>query len=96
MAQTFKFAVSASPATTPVVAQSRTSRIIVSEDPSVVSYPTTDFFVRKPLSGSPAIQRLAGSSYVFDTSGYFGAGQIVGYVSGVTGSTTFQQDEQGF
>lgn len=94
MAKTFTFAVSASPATTPIVVQRWTKKIFIQEDPSSPGYPSTDFLVRQPTASDPPVRILSGSAFEIETTtGPFGIGQIVGYVSGVSGSATFAQNE---
>ena len=71
-----------------------TKNIRIGEDPGVGGYPTTDFYIAKPTNAATPIRVTAGNSYVFFTvGGLFVQGQIVGYVKTVSGSTTFDQDE---
>ena len=89
----------------PVTAQTETREIHIREDPSVASWPTTDFVVKKPTSADQAAQQPTGAKYTFyaasrqngNDKGIYTAGQIAGYVRLKTGaaSTTFQQDEPG-
>ena len=77
---------------TPVVAVTDCKRITVGEDPSVVGWPTTDYQVYKPDYNSTPRQIPIGQTYTFEGPRYW-AGQTVGYIKAVTGSTTFYQDE---
>jgi hypothetical protein len=79
-----------------VTAHVPTKSIKVREDNSVAGWPTTDFFISKPLSSSPQNRYPLGFQYEF-TNGdmIFQAGDIVGYVETVSGTTTFAQDEEG-
>ena len=81
----------------PVTAQVPCRRITIGEDPSVAAWPTTAFKVRAPSMTDQARQKDAGQEYVFEAIGgnrNFLAGQIVGYVETVAGSTTFFQFEE--
>ncbi len=96
MAKTYTFSVGASPTKTPITVQSWTSRIELQEDPSAGSYPSTDFLIYRPTTSDLPVRFLAGSTYIIDSGGApFYTGQIIGYISGVSGSTTFAQIEQG-
>ena len=90
----------------PVIAQSYCRRITIGEDPSVDSWPTTDYEVTDNQPGSPFARRAAGTSFVFiggwaRPSGNLNVleqliepGQVIGYVQTITGSTTFYQVEE--
>lgn len=98
MAKTFTSSMSASPTKTPVTAQTWTRQIEVTEDPSVAGYPTTDYLVYAPTSSDLPVRMLAGTTFVFRqeaASAPYSLGQIVGYISGVSNSTTMSQVEQG-
>ena len=81
-----------------------THMITVQEDKSVSGWPTTDYTIKKPTAAATAIQRPAGSKCVFQKSTKvstgnfpyaFKAGEVVGYIQTVTGTTTFYQDDAG-
>lgn len=96
MAKSYTFSVSASPVKTPIVVQSFTNRFELQEDPSVAGYPTTDYLIYMPTSSDLPVRFLAGTTFMRESdTGPFYAGQTVGYISGVSGSTTFSQIEQG-
>jgi hypothetical protein len=82
---------------TAITAQSYCSQIRVTENRGVVGWPTSDFLIRKPASGSTAVRLQAGAHYTFYSStqepAFFRPGEIAGYVQMVAGSTTFDQDE---
>lgn len=78
-----------------VTASIWTKRVIISEDPSVANWPTTDFLIKAPETTNTPIRRVLGTSFVFESDVPFPAGKVVGYVANVTGSTTFQQLEDG-
>jgi hypothetical protein len=72
-------------------------RITIGENPGVTGWPTTDFLVTGNEAGSTPIQRPAGTQWTFENPVLgrgFHAGDIVGYVETVTGSTTFLKVEQ--
>lgn len=99
MAATNQFTVSAT-APTAVIVQSDCMQVRIAENRGVSGYPTSDFLISKPLSTSPQVRVQAGAQYTFvsnrrpmvSPSG-FRAGQTVGYVRMVSGTTTFDQDE---
>ena len=96
MAKTFTFSVSASPAKTAITVQGWTNLLELQEDPSVAGYPTTDFLVYRPSATDLPVRYTAGTTFPISTqTGPFYPGQILGYISGVGGSTTFAQVEQG-
>lgn len=85
-------------ATTPtaIVAGSSTTRVRIMENRGVVGWPTTDLLIYKPLISNAPVRIPLGSSYYFDTGpskNYFSAGDIIGYVQSVLGTTTVDQDE---
>lgn len=97
MAKTNLLSVAQTPTKTPIIAQSNTKSIEIAEDPSVASYPTTAFEIRAPLDTDDPIRFATGTSCYFEAPhAYFPAGTVVGYVSAITGATTFKQFEQGF
>jgi len=67
--------------------------ITVGEDRSAAGWPTADFTVKKPSTGSNARQIAAGGTYSFMAQSSFQPGDIVGYVKLVAGTSTFFQDE---
>lgn len=74
-----------------------TKTVTIAEDASVASWPTTDFKILAPTSGDTAIQRPQGTGYTFVCpTAFWPAGTVVGYVKAVTGTTTFQQYEDGY
>lgn len=78
---------------TAIIANSFCKIIVVKENPGVVGWPTTDFLVKKGGS-STYIRITAGSAYTFQSGpSFYKLGQTVGYLKAVTGSTTFDQDE---
>lgn len=77
-----------------VTAQIDTMAITVAESPSVASWPTTAFNVRKPSASDTAIQQAIGSQYTFRKSTGYAVGEVAGYIQlPATGSTTFNQDD---
>jgi hypothetical protein len=67
--------------------------IVVCEDPGVASWPTTDFLIKKGNS-SQYVRIKAGSTYTFSSGpSFFPVGTTVGFIKTVSGSTTFDQDE---
>jgi len=81
---------------TAVIARSCCHDVIVGEDPSVVNWPTTNFYVAKPEPTNSPRQIPVGQSYAFshkfDRKPY-SPGDIAGYIKCVSGTTTFFQDE---
>jgi len=79
----------------PVIAHTDCIEIIIKEDPTVAGWPTLDYLVTGSVPGSSAIGCPAGTEYAFRASWqqHFAAGEIVGHVATVSGSTTFQQKE---
>jgi hypothetical protein len=75
-----------------VIAQSYSRQITVGEDPGVVGYPTSDFYVAKPAIGQTPRRVQTGGTYTF--VGPFIAGTVAGFITTVSGTTTFFQDEQ--
>lgn len=81
-------------AATAVIAQSNCRQITVRENIAVAGWPTTDFLVLKPTAVVTGIRIAAGASYTFTKlQGLFAAGDTVGYLQTIAGSTTFDQDE---
>lgn len=71
------------------------TEITVGEDDSVAGWPTVNFQVRKPDSADQPIEKTAGKTYTF-TRGpgkLFSRGDVAGYISTKSGSSTFFQDE---
>lgn len=96
MAKTSTFTASASPTKTPITIVAWTNRVEIQEDPSVTGWPTTDFLIYAPTASDTAVRYAAGATYVREAkSGPFYSGQIIGYISGVSGSSTFAQVEEG-
>lgn len=98
MAKTYTFAVSQTPAQTPIVTRTWTRRVEIQEDPSVGAYPSTDFLIYRPGTSDLPVRYLTGSSFVMETgvlSAAYPAGVTIGYISGVSGSSTFAQIEEG-
>jgi hypothetical protein len=80
---------------TQITAQSNCKQITIGEDPGVVNYPTTDYYIYKPAASGPTPRRVqSGGTYTFVSTGLFTPGQAVGFVATFTGTTTFFQDEQ--
>ena len=96
MAATSQISVS-SVASTAVTAQSYCAQIRVTENRGVAGWPTSDFLVRKNSSGATPVRIQAGAQYIFiastDESSTFRPGNVAGYIEMVSGSTTFDQDE---
>jgi hypothetical protein len=74
----------------------------IMENPGISGWPTSDFLIAKPLSTSTPVRIPAGSAYTFSAasqnaanpaSSWLAPGSIVGYVKLVSGSSTFDQDE---
>ena len=72
------------------------------EDPGVAGWPTSDFLIAKPLATSTPVRIPAGDAYTFSaasqnpanaSASWFAPGLVVGYVKTISGSTTFDQDE---
>lgn len=76
---------------TAIAASVHCNQITFGEDPSVASWPTTDFLIKKPDTSATAIRRVRGTSYRVE--GPFTPGDIAAYVQTVTGSTSFFIDE---
>jgi hypothetical protein len=95
MAFTQHITVTNSSYTAVTAVSSNASQITVGEDPSVAGWPTTDFLVAKPTNTSVPRRVSVGSTYTFLAlnNGKFAAGQVVGYIETVSGTTTFFQDE---
>lgn len=81
-----------------------THMITVQEDNSVAGWPTTAYTIKKPTTAATAIQKAAGARTVFQKSAKvsigdfpfaFKAGEVVGYIQTVSGTTTFAQDDAG-
>lgn len=72
-------------------------RVIIGESPAVDGWPTTDYLVKGTAPDSVAVRRPLGTLFEFirdpQQSG-FQAGEIIGYVETVEGTTTFFQMEQ--
>ena len=71
-------------------------KVGVGEDPSVASWPTTDFKVYRPNKTDTPRQIPAGVSYIFQKpdGSFYQPGDIAGYVATASGTTTFFQDEE--
>lgn len=69
--------------------------VVISEDPSVADWPTTDFNIKLPASTNTAIRRSSGTAFEIVSDQIIPAGKTIGYVSTVTGTTTFQKIEKG-
>lgn len=81
-------------AATAITANSFCTEIRVVENAGVAGFPTTDYYVYKPTTGQTPTRIGAGIGYVFRSKrSFFKLGQTVGYVQTVSGSTTFDQDE---
>ena len=81
-----------------VTAISACGTIFVREDTGVVGWPTTNYLVRRPLSGSDSITIPIGERYAFTApiGKQWQVGDTVGYLQlPAAGSTSFQKDEQG-
>lgn len=79
-----------------IVAQSVCKAIRVMENRGVAGWPTTDYLVKKPAATSTGVRIPAGASYTFQCnqpSSFFQVGQTVGFLQTVSGTTTFDQDE---
>ena len=93
MAATSQFSVTNSAATA-VTTVSFCRNVRVTENRGVVGWPTSDFLIYKPDGNATPVRIQAGSQYTFNAPpSFFKPGQIVGYVKMVTGTTTFDQDE---
>jgi hypothetical protein len=79
----------------PVIVETVCKSITIREDPSVATWPTTDYRIFKPTKTDTPLVKLAGESYVFDRrGGFFFPGDVAGYVETISGSTIFSQDEE--
>lgn len=96
MAKTFNLTVNAAGDPESIVAQSVCTTIELGENPSVASYPTTQFIIRQPLPTSDAVYVDIGRQYVFRAAPrkFFLPGDVVGYAELPSGSTTMYQLEQ--
>ena len=73
-----------------------TKKVVIQEDPSVANWPTTDYKLKFPDASATAIRRPAGTSWEITCDGAgFAAGRTIGYVSTVSGTTTFSKYESG-
>lgn len=73
-----------------------TKKVVLQEDPSVANWPTTDFKLKFPDASATAIRRVSGTSWEITCDGaFFPANRTIGYISTVTGTTTFQKYESG-
>jgi hypothetical protein len=78
-----------------IVVSIPTNVVNVREDNSVVGWPTTDFYIMKPLSTSQPNRYPMGYAYQFLNPNGYKIGDVAGYIQTVTGTTTFSQDETG-
>lgn len=79
---------------TAITTQSFCKNVRIMENPGVTNWPTTDYLIAKPTAGTTPVRIPAGQSYTFNSpASFFTINQIAGYVKAVTGSTTFDQDE---
>ncbi len=95
MAKTRQVSVtSASPTAITAFSYAATS-VRVTENRGVAGWPTTDLLILKPSSSDTPVRIPAGNSYTFQKvppRGY-AAGEVVGYVQTVAGTTTLDVDE---
>jgi hypothetical protein len=65
-----------------IIANTACGVVTVREDSSVAGWPSTDFQIRRPASGSTANQYPTGTTYAFTSpaGNRWAAGQIVGYI----------------
>jgi hypothetical protein len=77
----------------PIQATDYCNEIRVIEDPSVSNWPTTAFKVYAPTLSDGPIEVSAGQAFTFRPNRWTQniAGDIVGYIECLSGSTTFQQ-----
>lgn len=81
-------------AATAVTAVSYCRNIRITENRGVVGWPTADFLIYKPTDAATPVRIQAGAQYTFNAPpSFYKPGDIVGYVKMVSGSTTFDQDE---
>lgn len=93
-AKTTTFAVTT--AAVAVTTNIATRSVTITEDAGAAGWPTQDFKIMAPASSDTAIQRPVGTSFTFTCQGaFFPAATVVGYVKMASGSTTFQQYEDG-
>lgn len=93
MAFTNQITVNSASDTNIVIQSSDCRMVLVQEDPGVVGWPTTDFLIKKGGS-STYIRVPAGQVYRFLTSlGLFVQTQVIGQIKTVSGTTTFDVDE---
>lgn len=80
----------------PITVATECRHVIIGEDPSVTNWPTTDYQI-KGASSNNFVQCAAGTKFEFHSTVNeppFRAGQVIGYVQTVSGSTTFMKVEQ--
>jgi len=94
MGKTRQVSVTNSAATAVTMFAAGAENIRVMENRGVAGWPTSDFLVMKPSNTDVAIRVPAGSSYTFNCIQKLHAlGDTLGYIQTVTGSTTFDVDE---
>jgi hypothetical protein len=68
----------------------------VMENRGVAGWPTSDFLIYKPTNLVTPVRVPAGSSYTFSTNQIGIPTSPIGYIKMVSGTTTFDQDEDSF
>jgi hypothetical protein len=96
MAKTKLVTPAASPAKTAITTKIATKKVVISEDPSNVGYPTSTFSIRAPLNSDDAILVSLGDAFVFECPyAFWPAGKVIGYITPTTGTPVFQQFDTG-
>lgn len=80
---------------TPIVALTVCRRIRIREDPSVSNWPTVTYIINVPTSSDSPAYKNPGEEHPFEKPGknYFQVGEIAGYGSTPSGSSSFSQYE---
>jgi hypothetical protein len=77
-----------------VISPSGCKSVRITENRGVAGWPTSDFLIAKPTTSATPVRVQAGAQYTFgDAATFWKLGDIAGYIKMVTGSTTFDQDE---
>lgn len=79
---------------TQVTAQTVCRKVRVAESASVANWPTTAYNIYKPVAGSTANRVPQGEGYEFRALHFFQPNDPICFIETVTGSTTFDIDEE--
>ena len=100
MAKTLLLTVGSSPVPIRVRSLTPVAWVNLKEDSSVADWPTTEFEITGPAVNDAPVRFPAGVGFIFDAnamgpgSSRYPPGTLLGYLTAVTGTTTFQQVEQ--